>query len=96
MLGRFRMTAYDCLHEYKKMGHRIFRNPRLISQPNIGVSRPKYRTKDLEAALEEVTLNRCPMSTTGSKQTVKPTFPLKEGVCQMFVHQFKLYKFTND
>jgi hypothetical protein len=85
MLGRFRMTTHDCLYEYKKLSHRIFRKPRLISQPNCGVYRPKYKAHDLETAIEGVTLGRCDRSTTGGRQTVKPLFPMTEGVCQMSV-----------
>ena len=30
MLGRFRMTVFDCLEEYRTLGDRVFGNPRPI------------------------------------------------------------------
>lgn len=88
MLGRFRMTVDDCLAEYKRMSHRIFRKPRWISQRNLGVPRPKYDACVLERTVEEVALRRCDNSTTGKFQSVKPLLPMTEygGACQTYVN----------
>ncbi|KAF9700754.1 hypothetical protein EKO04_001391 [Ascochyta lentis] len=85
MLGRFRMTVDDCLHEYKQMSHRIFGKPRWISQRNIGMPWPKYSARGMKKAFQDVSLRRCDASTTGRHNSTTPTFPMTEGVSQTFV-----------
>lgn len=86
MLGRFRMTVDDCLTEYKRMSHRIFRNSRWISQRNVGVPWAKYDARALERAVEEVALRRCDSSITAKHQSVRPYLPMTKygGTCQTY------------
>lgn len=86
MLGRFRMTVLDCLHEYETMSHKIFGKPRVVSQRNIGiVPWPKYSAAAMEKAFKEVTARRCEYN----KQINPVTFPSREGLCNTFVTTYK-------
>lgn len=80
MLGRFRMTVPDCLHEYQSLGGEIFGNPRFFTQIRFGLGhRTKYNGGKLKRVFEEVTARR-------SEQTdSRITFPFKRGLCKTYV-----------
>ena len=62
MLGRFRMSVYDCLREYENMSDQIFGKPRLLSQRTIGTPWHKYSAEAMENAIKEVAARRCERS----------------------------------
>jgi len=80
MLGRFRMTVPDCLHEYECLGGEIFGEPRFFTQSRFGVGkRTKYEGKKLEKVFKEVTTRR------SERKDINFTFPLKRGLCKTSV-----------
>jgi hypothetical protein len=82
MLGRFRMTVSDCLHEYETMGHQIFGKPRVISQRNIGIVRwAKYDAEHMKKAFQEVTHRRRELLPP-SNRIKDVTFPCDESLCK--------------
>ncbi|KAF1930023.1 FabD/lysophospholipase-like protein [Didymella exigua CBS 183.55] len=95
MLGRFRMTVEDCLDEYKTMSDRIFGKPRWISQRNMGMPWPKYSSRSMEKAFQDVSLRRSDSTTTGKHHSTMPTFPSTEGICQTFVTTERTTKNTS-
>ena len=81
MLGRFRMTAKDCLDEYKALGGEVFGRPRHLTQLNTFViRRPKYDTKRLEGIIQQVCKRR---NEKGKDQTDGSIqFPFDSDLCR--------------
>ncbi|MCJ1357653.1 MAG: hypothetical protein MMC33_007649 [Icmadophila ericetorum] len=80
MLGRFRMTAKDCLMEYEKLAGRIFGNPRFFAQKRFLLSeRPVYKAANLEKVILEVIERRKEQSASRVDMAFIP------GLCRTFV-----------
>ncbi|KAK4168356.1 acyl transferase/acyl hydrolase/lysophospholipase [Cladorrhinum sp. PSN259] len=63
MLGRFRMSTYDCLGEYERLAGRVFGQPRKINEMTfLGMlnltKRNKFSTTNLELAIKDVVRRR--------------------------------------
>ena len=83
MLGRFRMTVLDCLHEYKTLGGEIFGKPRIFTQLNFYIpERTKYKGAKLKKIFEDVTARR---SEQVRKTDSRITFPSRRGLCRTLV-----------
>ncbi|KAK5725221.1 hypothetical protein LTR17_013173 [Elasticomyces elasticus] len=55
MLGRLRMTADECLQEYKRIGNEVFGKPRLLHRLTFGLAkRSKYDHTALERVFKSV------------------------------------------
>jgi hypothetical protein len=80
MLGRFRMTVPDCLHEYESLGGEIFGKPRFFCQIRFGLgNRTKYDGARLRKVFEDVTARR------SAQNDSRITFPFKRGLCKTSV-----------
>ena len=57
MLGRLGMTVDECLGEYERLAHRVFKHPRVFQvrrPPPLIFPRPKYNKKRLEGIIKEI------------------------------------------
>lgn len=80
MLGRFRMTVPDCLHEYENLGREIFGKPRIFTQLNFFLPhRTKYKGETLQRVVEDVTARRSELLYDTLRRV---TFPSKRGLCR--------------
>ena len=80
MLGRFRMTVPDCIHEYRSLGQKVFGKPRFIFALRFAVgNRYKYKAARLEKVFKDVTRRREEKS--ASNATGRITFPSGKGLC---------------
>ena len=80
MLGRFRMTVPDCVHEYRSLGQKVFGKPRFFITINFGVgNRHKYEAARLVKVFKEVTKRRNEKS--DGEVYGKITFPSGRGLC---------------
>jgi hypothetical protein len=81
MLGRFRMTVFDCLAEYEKLGAEVFGKPRLIRQSDHFVGPHKFNEKKLQKVFEDVTFH---YSEDRESSTDGPiTFATEPGLCKV-------------
>ena len=74
MLSRFRMTADDCIKEYKMLGAKVFGNSRPLAQS--AILWHKYDCHILEAAIKDVTARY------GEPGHVGGLYPMNEDVCR--------------
>ncbi|KAI1407273.1 FabD/lysophospholipase-like protein [Hypoxylon sp. FL1857] len=58
MLGRFRMTVDDCIHEYLHLAGKVFGRPRYLHYMNSPIPRCKYNTKKFEEVIKNVIIRR--------------------------------------
>lgn len=93
MLGRFRMTVPDCIHEYEKLGARIFGKPRRFCELNFPVltERTKYDAKRLHEVFLDVTRERREDS-EDARQLSVARFPSRQGVCKTYVRYYLFAK----
>jgi hypothetical protein len=102
MLGRFRMTIPDCLHEYKQMGDAIFGNPRHVTRLRTGiVPRVKYDATKMERAAKAVVARRCSKLEHKEKLQVRlPTtyngIDYVRGACKTFVFPLSTSRCTEE
>lgn len=83
MLGRFRMTVRDCLHEYESLGGEIFGKPRFFTQLRFMVGhRTKYNGAKLKTVFENVTARR---REGLEEDSVEITFPSGRALCKTSV-----------
>lgn len=81
MLGRFRMTVVDCLHEYEQLGKEVFGKPRTLTELNTFViRRTKYKAKNLKKVFEDVAARRNEL--LPDTENCKITFPSRRGLCK--------------
>ena len=74
------MTVDDCIFEYRRLGQKVFGNPRMISALRFGLGvRHKYKAARLEEVFKDVSKRRDEKSAPG--ETTQITFPSGRGLC---------------
>ncbi|KAK4224829.1 acyl transferase/acyl hydrolase/lysophospholipase [Podospora fimiseda] len=89
MLGRFRMSAHDCLREYETLAGVIFGHPRPLNEMSvlgaIGlVKKTKFKTDMLESAIKDVVKRRGerPLHRDDAEEMV---FGTPRGLCRAII-----------
>ncbi|KAI2608416.1 uncharacterized protein GGS25DRAFT_275112 [Hypoxylon fragiforme] len=84
MLGRFRMTVDDCIHEYETLSGAVFGHSRWIHDMNtVGVyKRCKYSTQKFHDVITEVIMRRVER---GQYDRQNARFNTESGLCRVLV-----------
>lgn len=84
MLGRFRMTVDDCIHEYETLSGAVFGHSRWIHDMNtVGVyKRCKYSTQKFHDVITEVIMRRVER---GQYDRQNARFNTESGLCRVSV-----------
>ena len=80
MLGRFRMTVADCIHEYENLAEEVFGKPRFFTTLRFAFGdRTKYSADRLQRVIERVTAGR-DERVNGSQR--RPKFSYRRDLCK--------------
>ncbi|KAI6090917.1 FabD/lysophospholipase-like protein [Hypoxylon rubiginosum] len=84
MLGRFRMTVEDCIHEYRSLAGDVFGHPRWLDDMHtLGlIKRSKYDTGTFERVIKNVIMRRVEGG-RGNRQNAR--FDIEHGLCRVSV-----------
>ncbi|KAI0379889.1 FabD/lysophospholipase-like protein [Hypomontagnella monticulosa] len=82
MLGRFRMTVDDCIHEYKSLSGKVFGKSRPLHALNSPFPFCKYNTKKFEEVIKDVIVRRVE---NGRDNPQNVRFDTEHGMCRVFV-----------
>ncbi|KAI1377436.1 FabD/lysophospholipase-like protein [Hypoxylon crocopeplum] len=82
MLGRFRMTVEDCIHEYRTLLGKVFGRPRFFHHLNSGLPWCKYNTGNFEKVIKDVVVRRVEK---GRNDLPNARFDTESGLCRVLV-----------
>ena len=66
MLGRLEMTVDECIEKYISLSRSVFRSQHMFSVSWRGKIQPRFRTADLERAIQEIILGSAIIQTEGT------------------------------
>jgi hypothetical protein len=80
MLGRFRMTVADCIHEYETLAEDVFGKPRFFTTLRFAFgNRTKYKAEKLQRVFERVTAERDERANDSQRRS---KFPYRRDLCK--------------